>query len=189
MSDVRGRLLNLLKERSLRLGTFTLASGKTSSYYIDGRMTAVFSQGAYLIGEAIYERTADLNLDALGGLETGAIPLTTAAVISYHLHDHALEGFWVRDQVKDHGTKRLIEGNLKPGMRVAVVDDVITTGTSVIKAVEAVRQLGCTVETVVTLVDRLQGAADLFHRSGIRDYRPLFTIAELGVDVEVPASS
>src|SRR3954470_24011379 len=99
MTEAEERLLELLKERSFRLGTFKLASGDTSSYYIDGRMTEVFSRGAHLIGEVIYERTKDLGIDAIGGLAVGAVPLTTAAVISYHLHGQEMEGFWVRAKV------------------------------------------------------------------------------------------
>src|SRR5207244_214178 len=145
MSKIETQLLQLLKERSFKLGTFHLASGDVSNYYIDGRTTAVFSEGAWLIGEAIYERTKDLNIDAIGGLEVGAVPLTTAAVISYHLHGKKMEGFWVRDEVKSHGTKKLIEGNLKPGSRVVIVDDVFTKGSSALKAANAVKELGCEV--------------------------------------------
>src|SRR5579859_5389748 len=86
MSAAEDHLLQLLKERSFQLGTFPLASGDTSSYYIDGKMTEISSRGAHLIGEVLYERTKDLGIDAIGGLETGAIPLTAAAVISYDRH-------------------------------------------------------------------------------------------------------
>src|SRR4051812_35535683 len=85
MSEVEIKLLQLFKERSFKLGSFRLASGDSSSYYIDGKMTEVSSAGAHLIGEVLYERTANLDIDAIGGLEVGAVPLTTAAVISYHL--------------------------------------------------------------------------------------------------------
>jgi orotate phosphoribosyltransferase len=171
----------LLKERSFRLGTFKLASGDTSNYYIDGRMTEVFSKGAHLIGEVIYERTQDLALDAIGGLAVGAVPLTTAAVISYHLHGRTLEGFWVRDKVKEHGTQQQIEGKLTAGARVVIVEDVVTRGTSALKALDAVRAAGCEVVVVLTLVDRLCGAAELFRERGVADYRPVFTIRDLGV--------
>src|SRR5215831_16164891 len=139
MSESEQRLLQLLKERSLRFGTFRLASGGTSSYYIDGKMSEVFSRSARLIGEVLYERTRDLQIDAIGGLEVGAVPMTAAAVIAYDLHGREMEGFWVRDEVKKHGTQKLIEGNLKPGSRVAILDDVITKGGSSVKALEAVR--------------------------------------------------
>src|SRR5262245_53881743 len=145
MSDTEQQLLKLLGERSFKRGTFTLASGATSNYYIDGKTSEVFSRSARLIGEVIYERTRDLSFDAIGGLEVGAVPLTAAAVIAYDLHDRKMEGFWVRDKVKAHGTRKLVEGGLAPNSRVVIVDDVITSGGSSLKAFEAVREIGCQV--------------------------------------------
>lgn len=182
MSDAEQQLLRLIAERSFRRGTFTLASGATSDYYIDGRMTAVYSEGAYLIGEVLHERTRDLDFAAIGGLAVGAVPLATAAVIAYHRHGRPLEGFWVRDEVKSHGTKKRIEGGLAAGSRVVVIDDVITKGGSTLKAVEAVREAGCEVVRVLALVDRLQGAAELLRANGVADFRPVFTIRDLGVE-------
>jgi orotate phosphoribosyltransferase len=181
MSETESALLKLLKERSFQRGTFKLASGKTSDYYIDGRTTAVFSAGAHLIGQVIYEHTRDLAIDAIGGLAVGAVPLTTAAVIAYHGHGRNIEGFWVRDAAKDHGTKKLIEGNLRQGARVLIVDDVITSGGSALKAVKEVRRLECEVVLVLALVDRLQGAARCFQTEGI-PFRPVFTIRDFGVE-------
>jgi len=105
----------------------------------------------------------------------------TAAVIAYHRHGRALEGFWVRDKTKTHGTKKLIEGALRPGMRVAIVDDVFTKGSSALKAAQAAREAGCTVAVVLALVDRLAGARDLFQAEGIEKYEAVFTIRDLGV--------
>src|SRR5207253_2928226 len=136
------QLLQLLKDRSFKRGMFRLASGGVSDYYIDGKRTEVFSEAAYLIGEILYDRTRELNIDAIGGLEVGAVPLTTAAVISYHLHGRSMEGFWVRDKVKAHGTQQLIEGNLPPAARVVIVEDVVTRGSSAIKAIEGVQAHG-----------------------------------------------
>src|SRR4051794_18363448 len=152
MTDAEQRLLALIKERSFKQGDFLLASGDRSTYYIDGRMTVVYSEAAHLIGEVFYEHTRDLNIDAIGGLATGAIPLTTATIISYHLHGKSLEGFWVRDAVKAHGTQKVIEGNLKPGARVVIVDDVFTRGNSALKACEEVTKIGCQVVMVLALV-------------------------------------
>ena len=131
-------------------------------------MIAVFSRSAALIGEILYERTKDLSIDSIGGLEVGAVPMTTAAVISYHSHGREMEGFWVRDKAKGHGTQKLIEGNLKPRSRVAVVDDVVTRGSSVIRAIDEVQKLGCEVVLVLALVDRLRGAEALFLKRGSR---------------------
>jgi orotate phosphoribosyltransferase len=184
MTEAETRLLQLLKERSFRRGSFRLASGAESSYYIDGKASEVFSESAYLIGHVLYERTKDLDVEGIGGLEVGSVPLAAAAVIVYHLNGRSMEGFWVRDKVKDHGTKKLVEGVVRPGSRVVVVDDVVTSGGSSVKAVEAVRALGCEVVQVIALVDRLQGAEQLLHSQGVRDYRPVFTIRDFGVEVD-----
>ena len=190
MSDAEAELLELLKERSFRTegGPFKLASGEMSSYYIDGRMTVISSAGVHLIGEVLYERTKDLDIDAIGGLEVGAVPLAAAAVGAYHRHGDSMEGFWVRNNVKSHGTQKLIEGGLKPGMRVVVVDDVFTQGKSALKAVEAVRKENCEVVLVLALVDRLRGAQALFHENGIDNYEAVFTIRDFGVDTDVGSS-
>ena len=182
MTAAERQLLTLLTARSFKKGTFQLASGATSDYYIDGRMSAVLAEGAFLIGQVLYERTKDLAFDALGGLEVGAVPLTTAAVIHYHLNGRTLEGFWVRDKTKAHGTRKLIEGGVKPGDRVVIVDDVITSGGSSVKAIEAVKEFGCTVVQVVALVDRLQGATRTFREAGVA-FHPVFTIRDFGIDV------
>jgi orotate phosphoribosyltransferase len=189
MSELERQLLELLKQRSFKRGTFKLASGDTSDYYIDGKMTQVFSRGAYLLGEVLYERTKHLPMDAVGGLEVGAVPLTTATVISYQSHGREMEGFWVRDAVKAHGTKKLVEGNLQPGQRVVIVEDVVTRGESAVKAIRAVKEMGCEVLQVITIVDRLRGAAELFRANGVTAYTPVFTIRDLGVEVDAPAGA
>ena len=184
MSTIEAELFELLKKRSFERGRFVLASGDVSDHYIDARTSAVFSEAASLIGESIYERTKARRIDAIGGLAVGAVPLTTAAVISYHLHGEKMEGFWVRDEVKTHGKKKLIEGNLNRGSRVVIVDDVFTQGKSALKAVKAVREFGCEVVLVLALVDRLQGARELFQKEGINNFESLFTIRDFGVDVD-----
>jgi orotate phosphoribosyltransferase len=183
MTAAETQLLQILKERSFKRGTFRLASGDTSDYYIDGRMSAVYSGAAPLIGEVLYEKTKDLRIDAIGGLEVGAVPLTTAAVIAYHLHGQKMEGFWVRDKAKAHGTRKLVEGNLQRGARVVILDDVITTGSSSVKAVNEAKLLECEVVLVLALVDRLQGAAETFRKEGITHFQSVFTIRDFGVDV------
>jgi orotate phosphoribosyltransferase len=184
MSEIETQLLRLLKQRSFALGTFRLASGDSSSYYIDGRTTEVFSAGAHLIGEVLYEHSKDFELDAMGGPEVGAVPLTTAAVISYHLHGRSMEGFWVRNQVKGHGTQKLIEGKIQQGWRVAILDDVVTRGSSVVRAIQEVQRAGAEVVLVLCLVDRLCGAQQLIREQGRVNYRPVFTIRDFGVQVE-----
>jgi len=183
MSDTEHQLLDLLSARSFKLGDFTLASGAKSTYYIDGKMSEVNPLGAYLIGEVLFERIRHLDIDAIGGLAVGAVPLVTATVISSHHQGRPIEGFWVRDEVKSHGTKKQIEGGLKPGSRVVIVDDVITKGGSALKAIQAVQYHGCEVVLVLALVDRLAGARRLFAENGITSYDAVFTIRDFGVDV------
>jgi orotate phosphoribosyltransferase len=115
----------------------------------------------------------------------GAVPLTTAAAITYHLHGRRLEGFWVRDEVKAHGTRKLVEGGLRPGARVVIVDDVITKGGSARKAVRAVREMGCEVVLVLALVDRLEGAKEALHAEGVSNYQAVFTMGDFGVKADV----
>jgi orotate phosphoribosyltransferase len=185
MSENERLLLEVLKERSFQRGSFRLASGETSEYYIDGKMTSVCSQGAYLIGEVLYDLTKNMEIQAIGGLQVGAVPLITAAVISYHRRGRSMEGFWVREVVKSHGTQKLVEGRLRKGDRVVIVDDVFTKGGSALKAVEAARDFGCEVVSVVALVDRLRGARELFREHRIEDYRAVFTIKDFGVGTDV----
>lgn len=184
MSEIEARLLKLLTERSFKRGSFQLSSGGTSGYYIDGKMTEVYSEAVPLIGEVLYQRTKDLDIDAIGGLEVGAVPLTTAAVFCYHLHGRRMEGFWVRDEAKQHGTKKLVEGKVSPGARVVVLDDVVTKGGSALKAIRAVKKQGCEVVLVLALVDRLEGAEEAFGKEGVVNYQPVFTIRDFGVEVD-----
>ena len=181
------QLLALIKERAFQRGSFKLASGAMSDYYIDGKMVQVFSHAAHLIGEVIYERTRNLDIAAIGGLEVGAVPLTTAAVISYHLHGGKMEGFWVRTSTKSHGTKKRVEGKLLPGDRVVILDDVITKGGSALEAIQVVQEMGCEVVLVLAIVDRLQGGAELFAKHGVTNFQSVFTIRDLGVGVDAPA--
>src|SRR5262249_18766546 len=114
---------------------------------------------------------------AIGGLEVGAIPLTTATVAVYGENGSPMDGFFVRNRPKDHGTKKIVEGRLAPGSRVVIVDDVATTGNSIMKAVDAVMKNECKIEAIVVLVDRQEGAAEFFAKKGIK-FLPLFTISQ-----------
>ena len=166
----RNALLTLLATRSTRRGAFTLASGRQSSVYIDARLTTMSPEGLSLIGplglRAI--RDAKWAVTAVGGLTLGADPISYA--ISYASADGSspLRAFTVRKEVKAHGTGKLIEGPFQPSDTVAVIDDVITTGSSALKAVDAVRAAGGTVAGVLALVDREEGGREALERAGLQ---------------------
>ena len=175
MTDTERQLLTLLRERCYSEGEFVLSSGALSTYYFDAKMLLMSSEGAALIGEVLYERTKDLGIQAIGGLEVGAIPLTTAAVYTYQRHGQPMEGFFVRNEAKKHGTKKILEGILQAGSKVAIVDDVATKGDSIMRAVRAVRHAECEPVLITVLVDRLEGARELFAQEGV-PFLQIFTI-------------
>src|SRR5262245_62951397 len=143
-NPVRSRLLELFKARAVAFGDFTLASGKKSSYYINSKKVLFHGEAIALLGELLYDATRDPQIVAVGGLEIGAIPMATAAVLRYQQAGETLEGFFVRKLAKGHGSQERLEGHVAPGDRVAVLDDVLTTGESVVQAIEAVEQRGAT---------------------------------------------
>ncbi len=175
MTGTERQLLDLLRERCYQEGEYTLSSGEKSNFYFDAKTVFMSSAGASLIGEVLYEKTKGLDIQAIGGLEVGAIPLTTAAIFAYHLHARPMDGFFVRNEAKKHGTRKIIEGRLQSGSKVVIVDDVATKGGSIMKAVEAVRKAECSPVLITVLVDRLEGAAGLFAKEEI-PFQPIFTI-------------
>lgn len=183
MSD-RSLILDLLKERSFRRGDFTLASGAKSSYYLDARKTVMCSVAQSSIGRLLREEIVkvDITVNAIGGMAVGAVPLVMAALNGPW---GTIEGFWVRKEAKDHGTKNVIEGQLVAGMHAVLVEDVTTTGASVLAAYKAVLAHGCKVVGVVSLIDRLQGAAEAFAAEGV-PFRSVYTIRDFGVEPENP---
>jgi orotate phosphoribosyltransferase len=160
------RLLQVFKERSIFYGDFILSSGLKSSYYVDGRMSTLWPEGAYLVGKAIFEVLKDIPLEAVGGLTLGADPIVTAVALVSHLEGKPIPAFIVREGLKKHGTQKQIEGNLQRNSKVAIVDDVITTGASISKAIEAVEKKGCQVIKIVALLDRHQGGSEKLKRRG-----------------------
>lgn len=162
--DERARLRELLLEKSYREGTFTLTSGKTSDFYIDGKQTTLSAEGAYLCGRLLYRLIAESGdaMSAVGGMTLGADPLVTAVSIVSYLEGNPLPAFIVRKESKGHGTNRYIEGrnNLPPGALVAVVEDVVTTGGTLIKVIDRVENEGFRVGMVAAIVDRQEGGAE-----------------------------
>ncbi|MEX0842979.1 MAG: orotate phosphoribosyltransferase [Gemmatimonadota bacterium] len=174
------RLLELLIERSLSLGTFTLASGATSSYYIDARRTTMSAEGQALVGRVALEtiRSAGIDVEWIGGLTMGADPISYAIAHRSWVEDHPLNAFSVRKEVKEYGTTRQIEGGLPSGARVLVVEDAITSGGSALRAIDAVRSHGAHVLGLLALVDREEGGRQVIEDLGIPVTR-LFTASEL----------
>ena len=172
----RSRLLDLLARRSARRGQFTLASGRQSTLYIDARLTTMSPEGLTLIGPLALEaiRDAGWDVQSVGGLTLGADPVSYAISYASALAAGggddapaaagALRAFTVRKEAKAHGTGKLVEGTFEPGDRVAVIEDVITTGGSALKAIAALRAAGGTVAGVLALVDREEGGRETIER-------------------------
>jgi orotate phosphoribosyltransferase len=158
----RERLKQLLKEHSLMFGDFTLVSGKKSSFYFDSKKTTLRPEGAYLVAAEILEMMRDrgIQADAIGGMTLGADPMVCPVAALSHIDGPAMRAFIVRKEAKEHGTGRQIEGDLEAGSRVIVVDDVVTTGGSTLRAIEAVEAAGHEVVAVICLVDREEGGSE-----------------------------
>lgn len=179
----RQRLIEIIKQRSyLEGGPFTLASGRTSPFYINMKPTMMHAEGAHLIGHLIVDALEGLNADFIGGLEVGAIPMAAAAGAVSFARGCPVGTFFIRKAVKDHGTKSLVEGlprgeTLK-GRSVVILEDTTTTGESPLKAVAAARAEGANILRIITIVDRQEGAAETIRAAGLV-YAPLLTVADL----------
>ena len=163
------RLISILAERSARRGQFTLASGRQSTLYIDARLTTMSADGLALIGPLALAalRQSPWQVDAIGGLTLGADPISYAIAYASASSHAPLRAFTVRKEAKAHGTGRLIEGPFREGDRVAVIEDVITTGGSALRAVEAIRAAGGSVSGVLALVDREEGGRAALEDAGL----------------------
>jgi orotate phosphoribosyltransferase len=176
----RARLRDLIDREAITRGDFVLSSGKRSSYYVDLRRISLSPEGAYLAALAVLDLITDIEIEAIGGPIAAAVPVVAATVaISYQL-GRPLRGFMVRKEAKAHGAGRQIEGPFAPGMRVAVIDDTTTTGGSLLWAIDAVERAGGTVVLVGALLDREEGAAEVFRARGYH-YRSVFSIHQFDV--------
>jgi orotate phosphoribosyltransferase len=180
LGELTPQLTRLVRKLSYREGDFTLASGKKSKFYVDLKATTLHPEGAYLIGECAYEllKREKLPVDGVGGLTLGADPLATALSLAARAHGAIWPAYIVRKEPKGHGTGQYIEGteNLKSGASVIVLEDVVTTGGSSLKAIEHLRAAGYKPEAVLTVVDREQGGAEAFRAVGVK-YFALTTLA------------
>ncbi|MBN1592469.1 MAG: orotate phosphoribosyltransferase [Candidatus Coatesbacteria bacterium] len=176
--EKRERLLELVRELSLKKGHFKLSSGGTSNYYVDCKMTTLSSEGLNLVGKLFAARLRELGVKYVGGLTLGADPIASAAAAMSWEAGYPVDAFIVRKQVKGHGTGKQIEGPLPEGADVVVVEDVTTTGRSALEAVEAVEAHGCKVIEVITILDRMEGGRENIEAKGYKFY-PLFNREEL----------
>lgn len=181
-TDSRSRLRDLFRERAVSLGRFKLASGKESTYYVNSKKAIFNGEAAWLLGDILCQMTRGLNIQAIGGLEVGAIPMGVAAALRCHEEGRHVEAFFVRKQAKDHGSKERVEGLVRKGDRVALVDDVLTTGESAAQAAAAIEELGAQIAVIICIVDRLEGARERLSRY---EFRPIFTIRDFGIEPPV----
>ena len=179
-SDQKQELLDLIRERSVRFGDFTLTSGKKSHYYIDARLTTLDPKGAYLIGNIVLDRMqeSDVRPDAVGGLSLGADPISTAVSLVSFTRDEPMRALMIRKETKKHGMGKRVEGNLEPGDSVLIVEDVISTGGSTITAIKAIENEGAHVPLIIALVDRLMGGKENIESEGYT-VDVLFSIKEI----------
>lgn len=186
-SDVvalRSRLRELLIERAIQHGHFVLASGQTSNYYIDKTQITLMGEGLYCLARVILDQIDGMEVDAVGGMTIGADPIAGAVSALGLCHGQRLDAFIVRKERKDRGTCQRVEGPISQGARVVVLEDVVTTGSSAIEAVEAVREeYDAEIVQVLGMVDRLQGGREAIVEAGY-DFVTLFTVEDLGVEVE-----
>lgn len=163
IEKMKERLGEIILEKSFKYSEdppFTLASGRQSYYYFNCKPTTLDPEGMNLIGAIIFDLVKDTGITAAGGLTLGADPIANAlAVISYQ-KGKPIKSFIVRKDVKDHGTKSAIEGSVRPGEKVVIIDDVITTGASTITAIEQARKAGLNIDLVITLIDREEGGKE-----------------------------
>lgn len=163
----RDRLIEILREKSVRTGTFTLASGKTSDFYVDARQTSLHAEGAWLIGTLVH-RMLHPSVTAVGGLTMGADPIACSTAAVSWTTDRPIHAFLIRKQAKGHGTGNYCEGlaNVPKGSKVAILEDTSTTGGSLLTAVERAEAAGLEVVQCITVVDRLDGAGAAVSAAG-----------------------
>ncbi len=177
---IREDLLDLIKTKAVMKGERTLASGKKSQFYIDGKQVTLDPQGLLLTAKMVISMLQGLHVDAIGGPTLGADPIAAAVSLLSSQSGHPLKAFIVRKEAKDHGTQKTIEGPIiNEGDRVVLVEDVVTTGGSVLKAAKEVQKLKAQIVKIICLVDRNEGAVE---KLAPFNYTPIFTLSDLGVN-------
>jgi orotate phosphoribosyltransferase len=166
----RNRLVSLLTTLSFERKRVVLASGRESDFFIDCKQTELTAEGHAVLGELMFAALHELpSVEAVAGVELGGCPLASAVSLTSFLKGRPLPAFYVRKAQKDHGSKRMIEGDksMRPGMRVAILEDVVTTGGSTLRCVGTLRDAGLVVAGVVAIVDRLEGGREAIEQAGL----------------------
>jgi orotate phosphoribosyltransferase len=175
-------LITLVREKALKFGSFTLASGKQATYYLDGKQVTLNPHGARLVAEGILDLLVGEGMPAaIGGMSIGADPITAAVVTMSAVAGTPVAGFMVRKESKGHGTEQFIEGPVRPGDEAVIVEDVVTTGGSSLLAIERAEQFGLTVTRVIAIIDRMEGGAEAFAERGY-PFSSLLTIRDFGIE-------
>ncbi|NRB07349.1 MAG: orotate phosphoribosyltransferase [Richelia sp.] len=178
MNILRDNLLDLFCQLAYQEGYFVLSSGQKSSYYINGKQVTLHPEGALAIGRLLLS-LLPTDTEAVAGLTLGADPIVTSVSVVSALENRPIPGLIIRKEAKGHGTKAYIEGpSLTPGAKVVVLEDVVTTGQSAMKAVNRLRDAAYTVDTIISLIDRQQGGAELYQSQGL-NFVVLFDIEEI----------
>lgn len=178
LTQERQLLLDLFCQLAYKEGDFVLSSGQRSSYYINGKQVTLHPQGALAIGRLLLSQLP-IDTEAVAGLTLGADPIVTAVSVVSALENRSIPALIIRKEAKGHGTMAYIEGpNLPAGANVVVLEDVVTTGQSAMKAVERLREAGYSVERVIALVDRQQGGAELYESAELK-FQALFSITDI----------
>ncbi len=168
---MKSRLIELVIEKAFRYSeepVFKLVSGKMSRYYFNCKAVTLNPEGMYLIGNILFDSVKDANIHGIGGLTLGADPIAYAVAYTSYLNKKPIEAFVVRKTPKTHGTMQWIEGNIRSGDRVVIVDDVITTGQSTIQAIERAKEGGLNIIKIVTLIDRQEGGKEAVEALGYK---------------------
>jgi orotate phosphoribosyltransferase len=175
-------LIALVRQKALKFGDFTLASGKKATYYLDGKQVTLDPTGARLVAEGLLDLlTAGPLPAAIGGMSIGADPITAAVVTMSAVRGTPLLGFMVRKEAKGHGTNQYIEGPVTPGQTAVIVEDVVTTGGSSLRAIERAEGFGLKIVGVMAIIDRMEGGAQAFAGRGY-PLSSLLTIRDFGIE-------
>lgn len=179
---MREKLLKIIFENSFCFDAefgFKLASGAKSDVYIDIKKTVLSSEGMELVGRVVFDVIKDLEIDGVGGLTLGADPIAYATALVSNMSGKPLEAFVIRKEPKKHGTQRWLEGNLKEGARVVIIEDVATTGASTVKAIERAQEAGLEVVLILALVDREEGGRENINKACSSPFKAVFTKSDL----------